>query len=67
MGGEQFALSKHEHAAELVMAALQFGPTLDLVAGALCIIDGNEPEPAFASLMAFDLDDLRRMIGEVLA
>ena len=63
---EQFALLKREHAAELVRTSLQFGPTLDLVAGALSVIEGRDPAPALAWLKAFDTDDLRKMIHEVL-
>ena len=64
--GEQFALFKREQAADLVRAALQFGPTLELVAGTLAVIEKREPPSSFAWLKAFDTDDLRKMIGEVL-
>jgi hypothetical protein len=63
---EQFALLKREQAAELVRANLHFGPTLDLVAGALSVMEGHEPTPAFGWLKAFEGGDLRKMIGEVL-
>jgi len=64
--GEQFALLKREKAAELVQAALQFGPTLELIVGALSVVEGKEPPASVSWLRAFDVDDLRKMIREVL-
>ena len=63
---EQFALLKREHVAELVGTAGQFGPILDLLEGALSKIEGKEPPPVLGWLKAFDTDDLRKMIREVL-
>lgn len=63
---EQFALLKREHAARLVKAAMQFGPTLELVGGALSVVEGKEPPASLAWLKEFDTDDLRRMIREIL-
>src|SRR5208282_4454811 len=51
--GEQFALFRREQAAELVRAALQFGPILDLLAGTLCVVEGKDPSVEFAWLKAF--------------
>jgi prevent-host-death family protein len=65
--GEQFALLRREQAANLVKAVLQFGPTLDLLTGALAVVEQKEPPAAFGWLKAFDTDDLRKMVGEVLA
>jgi hypothetical protein len=64
---EQFALLKREHAAKLIETSLQFGPTLDLVVGALGVAEGKEPSASLVWLKAFDADELRQMIREVLA
>ena len=64
--GEQFALFKREQAAGLVRAALQFGPTLELLEGALSVVEGKEPVAALAWLKAFERDDIRKMVREVL-
>jgi hypothetical protein len=64
--GEQFALFRREQAAELVRAALQFGPILDLLAGTLCVVEGRDPAVDLAWLKAFGSDDLRTMIREVI-
>jgi prevent-host-death family protein len=63
---EQFALLRREQAAKLVETALQFGPTIELVEGALCVVEGKEPSVTLAWLKAYDVDDLRKMIREVL-
>lgn len=63
---EQFALLRREQAAELVRAALQFGPTLELIAGVLSVIEGGEPPASLSWLKAFDTADLQKMIREVL-
>jgi hypothetical protein len=65
--GEQFALFKREQASELVKAALQFGPTLELIEGALSVVEGKQPGTAYNWLTAFDTGDLRKMIREVLS
>jgi hypothetical protein len=64
--GEQFALFKREQAAGLVRAALQFGPTLELMEGALSVVEGKEPVAALSWLKAFERDDIRKMVREVL-
>jgi hypothetical protein len=64
--GEQFALFKREQAAGLVRAALQFGPTLDLMEGALSVVESKKPVAALAWLNAFGRDDIRKMVREVL-
>jgi hypothetical protein len=65
--GEQFALFNREQAADLVKAALRFGPTLELLLGALAVVEGKEPAPAQEWLKAFDRDDIRKMIREVMS
>jgi prevent-host-death family protein len=64
--GELFALFRREQAAQLVKTALQFGPTLDLIIGALAVVENKEPPVALGWLKAFDTEDLRKMIKEVL-
>lgn len=64
--GEQFALLKREQAAELIKAVSQFGPTLDLIEGALCVIEQNAPPSALLWLKALDASDLKKMLREVL-
>jgi len=64
--GEQFALFKREQAAGLVRAALQFGSTLELMEGALSVVEGKEPVAALSWLKAFERDDIRKMVREVL-
>jgi hypothetical protein len=64
--GEQFALLRREKVADLIKAALQFGPTLELLEGALCVAEGKDPPTSLAWLKAFEIDDLRKMIREVL-
>ena len=63
---EQFALLKREKVAELVMATLQFGPTLELVEGALCVLEGREPSAPLKWMKAFDRDDITKMVREIL-
>jgi hypothetical protein len=63
---EMFALLRRDKAAGLVRAMLQFGPTLELVEGVLSVVEGKEPSSAVAWLKAFNTDDLRKMIREVL-
>jgi hypothetical protein len=64
---EQFALLKRDHAATLIRATLQFGPTLQLVQGALSVVEKKQPSAGFEWLKAFAPDDLRKMIGEVVS
>lgn len=64
--GEQFALLKRDRAAGLINAVYQFGPTIELVEGALTVIEGKETSPTLAWLKAFDKDDIDKMIREVL-
>jgi hypothetical protein len=63
---ELFALLKREHAARLIKTSLQFEPTLDLVAGVLNVVEGKEPPASLVWLKAFDTDELREMIREIL-
>lgn len=63
---EQFALLKREHAANLIKTSLQVGPTLDLVVGALSVMEGKELPASMAWLKAFDTNELRQMIREVM-
>lgn len=63
---EQYALLRREQAANLVRATLELGPLLELMEGAVCVADGQEPPPSVAWLKAFDATDLRTMIREVL-
>jgi len=63
---EQFALFRRDQAAELVRAALQFGPTLELLQSALSVVERKAPNPSFEWLRAFEVEDIRRMVGEVL-
>jgi prevent-host-death family protein len=65
--GEQFALLNREQASRLVRASCQFGPIIDLIEGALCVVEKKDPPTSVAWLKAFDVDDLRKMIREVLA
>jgi len=65
--GEQFALLRREQAADLIKAVSQFGPTLDLIEGALSVIEKKVPPSSLLWLQAFDTADLRKMIREVLA
>jgi hypothetical protein len=60
--GEQFALLKREHAADLIKAVSQFGPTLDLIEGALSVVEEKAPPNSLLWLRAFDAPDLRKMI-----
>lgn len=64
---EQFALLRRDQAAELVQVALQFGPILELIEGALSVVEGKEPSAPLAWLKVFDTTDLRKMAREVLA
>jgi hypothetical protein len=64
--GEQFALLRREQAAELIKAVSQFGPTLDLIEGALSVVEQKAPPSSLLWLQAFDAPDLRKMIREVL-
>lgn len=63
---EQFALLKREHAARLIKAAQQFEPTLELIAGGLSAVEGKELPTSLAWMRAFDPDDLRKMIREIV-
>jgi len=63
---EQFALIKREQAAEWVKALGQVGPVLELLDGALCRGEGKQTPSNLSWLKAFDTDDLRKMIREVL-
>jgi hypothetical protein len=63
---EQFALLRREHVAELIRTADQFGPILDLLGAALSKVEGKEPPAPFTWLKAFETDDLRKMIREVI-
>src|SRR5580658_7840444 len=63
---EQFALLRREQVAELVRTALQFGPIIELIQGALSVVEGKEPPVSLVWLKAFDLGDLRKMIREIL-
>jgi hypothetical protein len=64
--GERFALLRRDQAAELVRASNQFGPIVELVAAALSIVEKKEPPVSLSWLKAFDIDNLRKMIREVL-
>jgi hypothetical protein len=64
--GEQFALLRRDQAAELIKAVSQFGPTLDLIEGALSVVEQKSPPSSLLWLQAFDASDLRKMIREVL-
>ena len=63
---EQFALLRRDYAAKLIKTARQFGPILDLLGSALSAVEGKEVPLAMAWMKAFDTNDLRRMIREVL-
>ena len=63
---EQFALLRREDAAELVKALGNFGPMLELLAAALGVVEGKEPPVSFIWLKAFEIDDLRKMIWDVM-
>jgi hypothetical protein len=63
---EQFALLKREQAAGLIKVAQQFEPTLELIAGALSAVEGKELPPSVAWMRAFDTDDLRKMMREIV-
>jgi len=63
---EQFALLKRDHVAKLIQALLQFGPTLKLVQGAWCAVEGKEIPSDVAWIKAFDNDDIRKMVGQVI-
>ena len=60
--GEQFALLNREQASRLVRANFQFGPIIELVEGALSVVEKKDPPTSVAWLKAFDVDDLRKMI-----
>jgi prevent-host-death family protein len=64
--GEQFALLNREQASRLVRANCQFGPIVELVEGALSVAEKRDPPTSVAWLKAYDVDDLRKMIREVL-
>jgi len=64
---EQFALLRREQVAELVKAALQFGPTLELIEGVLTVVEGKEPPASLVWLKSLETDDLRKLTREVLA
>jgi len=63
---EQFALLRRDLAADLVRASNQFGPTIELITAAISVVERKEPPTPFAWLKAFSVDDLRKMIREVL-
>jgi len=64
--GKQFALLRRDQAAELVRASNQFGPTIELVSAAISIVEKKEPPVSLSWLKAFGVDDIRKMIREVL-
>jgi prevent-host-death family protein len=64
--GEQFALLKREQAAGLVKAVSQFGPILELIDGILSVVEGADPSSSLLWLKAYGIDDLRKMLREVL-
>ncbi len=63
---EQFALLRRDQAARLVLVSNQFGPIVELINGAISVIEKREPPAALSWLKAFDADDLRKMTREVL-
>ena len=64
--GEQFALLRRDQAAELVRAALQFGPILQLIESALSVAEGSQPSTPFDWLREFETSDLKKLVREVL-
>ena len=45
LNGEQFALLNREQASRLVRANFQFGPIIELVEGALSVVEKKDPPP----------------------
>lgn len=65
--GEQFALLNREQASRLVRTSCQFGPILELIEGAISVVEGKDPPTSVAWLKAFGQGDLRKMVREILA
>jgi hypothetical protein len=63
---EQFALLRREEAAGLFRAVCHIVPIFEVLQGALSAVEGKEPPASLAWLKAFDLDDTRKMIREIL-
>ncbi len=64
--GEQFALLNREQASRLVRANCQFGMIIELIDGALSVVEKKDHPTSVAWLKVFDVDDLRKMVREVL-
>jgi len=64
--GEQFALLRREQAAALIKAVAQLGPALELIDGALSVVERKDPPSSLLWVKAFDESDLRKMMREVL-
>ena len=64
---EQFALLRRDQAARLVRSSDHFWKTIELIAAAILVVEKKEPPASMSWLRAFDVDDLRKMIQEVLA
>jgi hypothetical protein len=63
---ERFALLRRDQAARLVRASIQFGPTIEFVSAAISVIENKEPPDSLLWLKAFDTDDIRKLVREVL-
>jgi hypothetical protein len=63
---EQYAILKREQAAGLIRSTLKIIPIIELLEGALSAAEQKDPPRALAWLRAFDQDDLRKLVREVL-